>query len=406
MKTLLSIIFTLFIYSFAFTQDQDPDQVDFVYTVESKAFDKERKYYVHLPERYYENKEEKFGVIYVLDGQGKAYFNNAKSIIDYLVWSYQIMPVIVVGIHSDNRGTEFIPLDRSLPKDSDDNNGQAHLLKQHIAEEIFPSISEKFRINDFRALIGHSRGGAFIANTLFSEERDLFNAYLAISPGMHYLNEQILNDVREFIKKETKFNKFYYCTHGTVGNLERYFKPQVNLIDSLLKVYPNKTLAWSKKEFEGTTHWSVVAPSLVYGLMEMNRAFQVDQYLIEQYAKNNKGSIKEQIEKREEEQKEIFEFTIPMDAPSLRYYGNQQAENEAYAKAIELYDLSIQKDPDNIRTHNSKARAYRELGNKSEAIKAYKKALEVVEVNKLKLSEKKVEDWKKNFQSNLDKLMK
>ena len=400
MKNILSIALTIIISSFSFGQDR----LDFDYTIQSNAFNKERTYYVHVPEMYYENETDKFGVIYVLDAQGKAYYNNAKSIIDYLVWSYQIMPVIVVGIHSDNRGTEFIPLDRSLPQDSPENKGESHLLKEHIKYEIFPRISEEFRTTSFRALIGHSRGGAFVANSIFSDDKDMFNAYLAISPGMHYINEQILNDAEKLIKNQTKFNKFYYCTHGTVGSLERYFKPQVEFIDSLLQAYPNNTLVWAKKAFEGTSHWSCVAPSLVYGLMEMNRAFQVDQYLIEKYADNKEKSIREQIEIRNKKQKEILGFTIPVDAASFRYYGNQQSEYEQYEKAIELFDLSIELEPGDVRSYWNKAWAYGKLDNKSSAISTYKKALQIVEVNRLNLSSEDVERWKKNILTELDKI--
>ena len=157
---------------------------DVTYTQPSAAFNKDRTFYVHVPELFYET-EEAFGVIYVLDAQAASFYNQAKSIADYLVWSSHLFPVIVVGIHSDNRGTEFIPKDRSQPLDSEDNNGQAQVLRDHLKNEVFPLIQQNYRVNDFRALIGHSRGGAFVANTLFSDQKDLFNAYIAISPAMH-----------------------------------------------------------------------------------------------------------------------------------------------------------------------------------------------------------------------------
>jgi predicted alpha/beta superfamily hydrolase len=379
-------------------------QTDFEYTIQSKSFNKDRKIYVHIPEDYYKNETNTYGVIYVLDGQGKEYFSNAKSIIDYLVWSYQIMPVIVVGIHSNNRHTEFIPKDRTLAKDDSNNNGEALLLTNHIKNEIFPLIEEKYRVTEFRALIGHSRGGAFVANTIFSKNKDLFNAYLAISPGMHYVNNQILNDAEKMITSNAKFNKFYYCSYGTVGSLEKYFKPQVEYIDSLLQKHPNKTLIWRKKEFKNTTHWSTVAPSLAYGLLEMNRNYKVDQLLIDRFSNNPEKSIASQIEDFYEKQHQILGYTIPISASTLRYYGSEYKEDERYKKTIELLNLSLEKDPNAVATYWEIAMAYKNLKNIPQAKSNIKRALTIIETGKTGWNNEKIERWKKIINDELQKL--
>lgn len=402
MKNSVLTLLLLFVFSFAFSQNK----YDFTYTIQSDAFQKERKFYVHVPERYYEQPEDNFGVIYVLDGQGREYYNNAKNIIDYLVWSYQIMPVIVVGIHSDNRGTEFVPKDRTLQDNDPDNSGQAHLLTQHIKQEVFPMIRDSFRVSSFKALIGHSRGGAFVANTLFSENKDMFNAYIGISPGMHYINKQILNDAEKMIKNEDPFHKFYFCSYGTVGSLEKYFKPQVDFLDSLLIAHPNPTLIWKKKEFKETSHWTVVAPSLSYGLLEMNRAFTVDQYTIEKFAETQHVPMAEQIDAYFKNQQETLGYTIPLDAGSLRYYGNQQSEFEQYARAIELYDLALELDPDNVRTYMNQAWAYRSLEDKENARTIYQKVLEVLKENKMGWEKEAIDNRKKYVEEQLEELGK
>ncbi len=400
MKTLILTGLLLFCSFLVFSQKQ----TDFEYTIQSKSFNKDRKIYVHIPEDYYKNESDTYGVIYVLDGQGNEYYNNAKSIIDYLVWSYQIMPVIVVGIHSDNRHTEFIPKDRTLAKDDSNNNGEALLLTNHIKNEIFPLIEEKYRVTEFKALIGHSRGGAFVANTIFSEHKDMFDAYLAISPGMHYVNNQILNDAEKMITNNAKFNKFYYCSYGTVGSLEKYFKPQVEYLDSLFQKHPNKTLIWRKKEIKNTTHWGTVAPSLTYGLLEMSRNYQVDQLLLDRFSNNQKKSIATQIEDFYETQNKILGYTIPMSASTLRYYGSEYAEEESYKKAIELLNLSLEKDPNVVATYWEIAMAYKNLSNIPMAKNNIKKALAIIESDKTGWNNEKVKRWKKIIADELEKL--
>lgn len=379
-------------------------QTDFEYTIQFKPFSKERKIYVHLPEDYYKNETDTYGVIYVLDGQGNEYYNNAKSIIDYLVWSSQIIPVIVVGIHSDNRHTEFIPKDRTLAKDNSKNNGEALLLTSHIKNEIFPLIEEKYRVTEFRALIRHSRGGAFVANTIFSDNKDMFNAYLAISPGMHYVNNQILNDAEDLIVSNEKFNKFYYCSYGTIGSLEKYFMPQVQYLDSLLEKHPNKTLIWRKKEIENTTHWGTVAPSLTYGLLEMSRNYRMDQLLIDRFSNNPKKSIATLIDDFYITQDKILGYTIPMNASTLRYYGSEYAEQESYKKAIEVLNLSLEKEPNVVATYWEVAMAYKSLSDNLMAKSNLEKALAIIESGKTDWESAKIERWKKMVNDEMEKL--
>ena len=388
--------------TFVFSQNK----VDFDYTIPSTAFGKDRKFYVHVHEDYYRDTMDAFGVVYVLDAQAAAFYNNAKSIIDYLVWSYQIMPLIVVGIHSDNRGSEFIPLNKSLAKDDPDNWGEAHKLTEHIEKEIFPVIEKDFRTNGFRAIIGHSRGGAFVANTIFGENKDLFNAYIAISPGMNYLDNQILDDAAKAISSETEFNKFYFCTYGSVGTLEKNFKPQVDFLDSLFKVHSNQSIVWEKMELLGKTHWTVVAPSVEAGITSMNRAYQVDQHLFEQFAANKDKSIRQQVEEFYATQQEKLKYTYPLRSFKLRYYGNQFTGMGLYPQALELYDLSLEKDKHDVRTYMNKAWAYRKQKDKTNAKKTYEQALQILELNEKGLSPERIEKRKKDIQEEIEDMAK
>lgn len=402
MKTLWIFISSMLLASLLFSQNK----LDFDYNINSAAFDNERKFYVHVHEDYYLNEVDSFGVVYVLDAQASSFYNNAKNIIDYLVWSYQISPVIVVGIHSDNRGTEFIPLDRSLSENDEENKGQVHLLQKHLEEEVFPIIKKDFRVNDFRALIGHSRAGAFIASTIFSDKKDLFNGYIAISPGMHYVNNQMLDDAEKMIQEGAEFHKFYYCTYGTVGSIEKYFDPQVNYLDSLFKAHPNKTMDWNMKKIEGKTHWGVVAPSIADGMIKMNRAYQVDQYLVEQFVEQKDLSIKDQIDQHHTTQFEKLQYAFPVNPARYRRYGNEIEEYGDYKSAIELYDLALSLNPKDLRSYISKGYALSELDEKIKAAQVFNEAMKVLESGELDMDQEQMDRYKKRIESNLENLKK
>ncbi|MEO0626821.1 MAG: alpha/beta hydrolase-fold protein, partial [Bacteroidota bacterium] len=149
----MKIFMVLILILLSFSNVQAQDQMDFDYKIQSEAFGTERQFYVHLPERYYRNDLDSFGILFVLDAQSDTYYNNASGITDYLVNNYQIFPLIVVGVHSENRGSEFIPLDRSLDPGDSDNYGQAEMLREHISQEIWPVVQENFRVNEFKAIV-------------------------------------------------------------------------------------------------------------------------------------------------------------------------------------------------------------------------------------------------------------
>ena len=390
MFRLLSI-FTLFLclVSPIFSQNQQ----DFTFSFPSKAFEKERTIYVHVPEVYYEKVKEPMGVIYVLDAQAPSYWNNAKSVIDYLVWSYQIMPVIVVGIHSDYRSTEFMQKWTSFADNDPDNSGEAAILQQHLKEEVFPLVADSFRVNGFRAIVGHSRGGNFLMHTLFGTEKELFNAYIALSPVMHYMENQTMEEIKSSLSKKEPFHKFLFISHGNVGSGEKFYMQQSVWLDSLLQKNAPTSLPFKKEQIDGATHFTSVAPGLVKGLIAMNQNFTVDSETMQSILENDNKSIASQIEKLEKDQREKLHLFFPIKADQYRSFANDMIDEEKYDRAIELYDLCTFHDPLNFQGYMGKAHALKEKGNIEGAKQAYDTALEVVQSGKTWLSEKGITNW-------------
>ena len=381
-------------------------KTDTSHIISSAAFEQDRHVYVHLPEQYLESPSDSFGVIYVLDAQAEAYWDQAKSIIDYLVWSYQIMPVIVVGIHSDNRGTEFIPKDKRMSLEHPDNDGEADLLLQHLEEEVMPWITNNFRITPWRVLIGHSRGGAFIAHTLSGTKRELFNAYLAISPSMGYLDGQIMKDLETTLQSKPDFHKFLYYTHGSVGSMEKSFGKQVSWLDSLTAEISNPTLQIETRVFTGTSHFSVVAPSIAYGMVAISRAFMADQQLVDDFANHSNLSIRDQLNSYYVQQQTTLGYTVPIDAASYNYYASQQSEYGNHHKALELFELALEEDPNHIQSYFGRAWAYRNLNDVQAAIKSYQEAEHILESGVLDWPEERVSQWRENLARELEALDK
>ena len=288
MKQIFSLCFSLIIYM---SSAQVGKTIG--HTISSKAFDDERTFYVHLPKKYFTEPSDSFMVVVVLDAQAPHYWNMAKGNLEYMVNNSKVLPMIAVGIHTEDRGREFIPAAKK--KVPYNNDGIAHLLLDHLKNEVLPYVEKKYRVNKMRAIVGHSRGGAFISHTLFSDYRDLFVGYIGISPAMGYIDNQILDDADALFQKGVTFNKFLYCTHGDVGYYEKTFAGHIAYLDSLLEIHPSPSLTFEKGYFPTTDHWSVVAPSWNQGLVQLSRQFRVDQKMLEDFAANESVPIEDQI---------------------------------------------------------------------------------------------------------------
>jgi len=277
MKTLQTFLSLCFVFAFSTTIAQTESEIE--HTITSEVFGKERKIKVFLPNRYRRDTISNFAVTYVLDAQHQIFWDAAKGNIGYMVDNYSVMPMIVVGVVSDNRDPEFNP--------------KSDKLQNHLKNEIFPLIEKNYRTDGFRAIVGHSWGGAFVGNTMFSDKRDMFDAYIGISPSFGDKDNIIVKRADSLLKNNAKFGKYLYFSHGDVGRREIEFAGYVNSIDSLLKKYPNNTIAWQPRPIERVGHWQIVGPSICDGLISMSRNYFADQKVMEDFAKN--GDLKTQL---------------------------------------------------------------------------------------------------------------
>ncbi len=360
-----------FVIAFPFYA-QDRNNIE--HLLESEAFGKERSIRVFLPERYFTDSTSSFMVTYVLDAQSDQFWNMAKSNIGYLVRSRCVIPTIAVGIVTESRGSEFEP--------------PAESLTQHFQEEVFPLIAEKYRVNDFKAIIGHSWGGAFVSNTLFGAHRDLFDAYIGVSPSMGYRYNMILNKGDSLLQAGTVFNKFFYCSTGDVGNLEKEFGEQVAFLDSLIPNYPNSNLVWSSSKFEGKDHWSVVIPSVNDALVNMSRNYWADQKRIEIFAQNLGKTIREQVEAFNAEKQATFGFHHPSNARYLRFVGDDFRERGEHEIALEIYDWALDLNPREVRIYWSLGDIYKKQEKMDKVLEVYEKSLGLMHEQKAGFEEK------------------
>ena len=154
-------------------------------SMESKALNEERVITVSLPDDY-NTSENTYPVLYLLDG--RTHFQHATGAVSFLTAQGSIPRMVVVSIHNVDRTRDFSPAhDESSP-----TSGGADKFLKFLSNELTPYLEKKFRVSAFSMLMGHSFGGTFAAHALYTDP-GLFDAYIAVSPYLHFKENYVIS---------------------------------------------------------------------------------------------------------------------------------------------------------------------------------------------------------------------
>lgn len=401
----MKLPFFAFLFSFCtisiFAQDNQKFDID--HTIASNAFGDERKITVYLPQSYYDDPKDKFTVTYVLDGHFDPFIDLAVKTIEYNTYMYNYTPTIVVGIHAKQRGWEF---SAPTPGDEDDENykgGRAPELQQHFKNEVFPLIDSLYgnKLRPFRNIIGHSSGGAFVLYSLFSNEKDLFDGYLAVSPGIREDSEYILENAIKRLEAGEQFNKFLYCSSGTVGEREEIFGGAVTKLDSIFKEHPDNGLIWKTSKFEGMDHWTCVPPSFNTGMVEVTRAFRVDEKTFHDFAANQDISMRTQIESFYENKREKYGFVEIPDPRYIKSIAWELMDNGKHQASLDMYDWGLTQFNKDYTLTRARAILLLNMDQKEEAMNGFNESLSILEEIRETMSDERYEGQKEYLTKKL-----
>ena len=147
----------------------------------SKILNEYRKIWVQVPKSAAKNKNKKYPVLFVLDGDVQLPKINA--IIQQLKGS-KVPEMIIVGVDNEaNRLRDLTPTKPHHPSPVSPVPGGGKKFTAFMVSELIPYIDRKYATTTYRTLWGHSIGGLLVLNALFLHT-DTFNNYIAIEPSL------------------------------------------------------------------------------------------------------------------------------------------------------------------------------------------------------------------------------
>lgn len=366
MKTLRKYLLMFLLLTISFAQTAEDITLGKTYQLFSDILKENRSISVFLPSDY-NNSGQKYPVMYVLDG----YFLWTAGITDYLTFSGNIPPMIVVAIASTERDRDFTPTNaKNIEGEYIPTSGGAGNFLRFLEEELLPWVDKNYRTENFRLLAGHSMGGLF-STYAFLEKNNLFQAIFAVSPTLPWDNEYINSMADKKIISNPDRKVFYYLTMDSQGGL----MPQA--AEKMNNILTNKKMPYLRnyyKVYKNEDHISCFHISMYDGLRELYHKYKLDGSLIE------KGDAAG-IEKHYSDLTNEYGYKIVPALDWIDWIANWHFIMKRITEATQLYELADKYYPDNQLVIQKLAKCFEKNGNK-EKEQYYKNRIKTEEQNK------------------------
>jgi len=335
----------------------------------------EQAFSIYLPDSY-KHSERQYPVVYVLDGD--FLFSTAVN-ISKIRASRGLMPEsIVIGFSTiSNRFNVATPIKRS--KDATNvmfENGDPSAFLKFLSQEFNPYIEQKYRVANFKTIIGMSPTAGLVFYDYFQEDPQ-FDAHVAISAEiqLYTVDGESLVDR---IARRSKGNKSTFL-HLSRGESDFENNPD---LPAVFENMANKLKNSDKAKVE------IIEDGEHYGssLSAINRAFlhifptEVDFINI----RKKEGFVNKLKSIYQALTNEYgFKF-YPID--DGYWLGNSIAGTNRYllrmkksAESVELLSWASANEPNNIRHRYNLTWAYEINGQQEDAIKSAKKLVKLAE---------------------------
>ncbi len=225
----------------------------------SKLLDHDYHIFVNVPAVDPADKNQKFPVVYLLDGG--VHFPAFVPYSHFMTLFDEMPPVVLVGIsygtsdwqHGNKRSHDF-----TLPAESREHYGGAEKFHQFMVEELLPMIEEKYPVNpQQRILFGHSLGGQFaLYSAMFQPQT--FSGLIASNPAIHRNTESFMKPTKATTHRPKLF--IMQAEHDNAV----YIQPRKKWLD----FWRNKPHHWHQEvmEAKGHNHMSSVVAAFRQGM--------------------------------------------------------------------------------------------------------------------------------------------
>jgi len=358
------------------------------FDIDSKSLDETRTIKVALPVGY-DHSTKSYPIIVVLDNQ--FLFSTVTALVNQLSAISRMPESIIVTIEEGKMHRAFYApnlYDNIKNRNYGYGNHQDEFT-QFLSDELLPELENRYRLADFKTLIGFSPSSVFTLH-MFSNNPGLFQAHIALASGNiigdGYAKGETLIDVIEKVSaKNTSRNGFLYIVSGgkdledqpDIEDNVHNFNQRLSKLNSI----NFKTIA---EIIKGEGHTDVALPGLISAF---NFIFPKEKWIVNyQDLISQSGNAKENINMFYKGLSKEYGFSIypTMDRlysmSCIKNIGRRLLGQKRVDEAVELYQYWIELYPKSHLAYSYLGRAQKVNNNIRAAKKSYEKAINLLEL--------------------------
>lgn len=214
------------------------------FSLASAVLGTDRRLTVRLPVGYEKQPEEKFPVVYVIDGGPEQDFPHIAGIMQSRELNWSFKPFILVGVETVNRRYQITP-PASDPKAYKETLGAkpggSDDFRKFLRQDVMPWVEARYRTADQNAVIGESLGGLFVVETLLKDPT-LFDDYIAVSPSLWWDALAIVTDAEAQLEAMPAGERRLYLTMADEGYL---MQDGLDMLIAALENTDREDLRWT-----------------------------------------------------------------------------------------------------------------------------------------------------------------
>jgi len=341
------------------------DQKDIVIgthrVIHSEVLDEDRTLSIYLPYGYGESND-RYPVLYLLDGHVTARLMLAASTMELLDADGKMPQMIIVGIDAPNAARDYFPFAlQNRPQ-----SGKAENFLTFIADELIPFVDSSLRTYPYRVLCGFSNSGLF---TLYATliRPDVFQGSIAASPTVGWSTESILS-MADTAFRTSSFPRCRLYMNYATDDLERLVTEAAPKLQQFLTDRAPENLAWTMEKLEGAGH--VPYLSIHNGLAFV---FSDWRFPAEHMIELGLTGVKAHYSRLAEQ----YGFPVKIPSEIMFDLGRQYLRDSSFVDAIPVFQTYVETYPRSVRGHYLLGESLLQNGDLNEALEYFKKALEI-----------------------------
>ena len=330
--------------------------------IESKIMGEARTVVVRVPASY-PNNDRRYPVLYLTDGDG--HIGHTAATAAYLAREGRMPEVILVAVVNTDRTRDLTP---TKVADRPGETGGADRFLDFFEKELIPTIESRYRTQKFRVFGGHSLGGLFALHALFTRP-ELFDAWIAVSPSLHWDDRYLFRRASEYFAKTKLPATTVIVTIGDEGDDSR------DAFDDFRKLVTKRaprSLDALFLHLPDEDHGSVVMPSHYAGLRKVFAPWR--------FTPAPGADPKNELTRATEHFTRLSErigYEIPVPENLTNLIGYRLLQANRISEAIAVFRTNTKNWPKSANVYDSLGEAYERAGQIAEARASYERAAQI-----------------------------